>query len=461
MAVPKRKLDSFIAIKEAVKEVASDNDLNEDLADSLYLKRIGMKFLLAFAKHDICTVRDLVFSETETILTIVKDSEKAISRIASALRRLYFSLSRAQKHYNSSVPDVSLAKTFAVLHKMSNEQLAVYINLGNMENPRLANALEKAEIYTYQDLKDAGIEKVQRINGLGKKTYEELYEIVEAFYSNENSEIDDIINQFRNFLLEANKEVKDDFDVKPLEEKLYGYISEFVDSLGLGRNGEVFKLRIAPEKTTLTKISEKYGLTRERVRQIVARVNLKVVNSFVNRNKASTIEPIKNFYSELMSVDKDIVLYPLYELIQKRNTITDILYHHFKAIGLLASQIVIIRPESEETKTRKKYKTDADPDLYLTNGILSAVAANDGKWRINKLADLLHGTFDFVFEKAYFANKEFFGWGKKYTRTFVVDSICCLINEGLLREMKDGKLFITNKGKSFMELMSRHIIRNK
>lgn len=460
MAVSKKKLDNFIAIKEAVKEVASDNDLNEDLADSPYLKRIGIKFLIVLAKHDICTVRDLVFSEVETILAIVKDSENAISIFTSALKRLYFSLSRAQKHYNSFIPDVSLAKTFAILHKMNNEQLGALINIDISENVRLANAFEKVEIYTYQDLKDVGIEKVQRLNGLGKKSFEELYDITETFYSSENSGTDDIISQFRSFLLEANKEVKDDFDIKPLEKKLYGYIAEFVNSLDLGRNGEVFNLRVSPEKMTLAKISEKYGLTRERVRQIVAKVNLKVVNGFVNRSKASTVDSIKNFYNELMSIDKDIVLYPLYELIQKRDTITDIIYKHFKAIGLLSSQIVIIRPEPEEAEPRKKYKTDVDPDLYLTNGILSAVAANDGKWRINKFADLLHGTFDFVFDKAYFANKEFFGWGKNYKKTFIVDSICCLINEGLLREMKDGKLFITNKGKSLMDLMSRRFIRN-
>lgn len=467
MAVSKRKIGRFVAVQEALKEVATDNDLNVELSDSPFLKTIGFKFIFALSKRNINTVRDLVFSDVEEIVMAVNGSETATVKMTSALRKLYLSYGNApqiKKNNKVFIPDVTVVKTFSILRKMNREQLAVYIGLDNIDNVRLCNALQKANILTFQDLKDAGIEKIQNLPSLGRKTFVELYNIVESFYLSEDGDIDDIVNQFRNHLMNASKEVKDDFNVKSLEEKLYGYIAEYVDMLELGRNGEIYKLRTSPEKITLEKIGNKYGFTRERVRQIVAKVNNKVVAGFTNRKKASTVDPITNFYKELISIDKDKVLYPLYEFIQKKNTITEILYPHFKAIGLLASQIVIIRPEPvEEVRPRKPRKTKVVPDTYMTNGILSVVQANNGKWRIGKVVNLLYGDFDFVFEKEYQANKEFFAWGKNYTKTYITESIYYLINNGLIHEMKDGsyKLYVTNKGRSLLELLAQHKIEDK
>lgn len=454
MALSKIKISRFVYVQEILKEVASDNDLNEEISDCVFLKSIGFKYIFALFKRNIRTVRDIVFSNVEDIVEAVNGSKVTITRMTNGLRRLYFSygdITANRRRNKTCIPATPLTKTFAVLGKMTKEQLTVPIDLDDVNHSRLYKIFKKSNIVTFQDLKDAGIVKINNLRGLGRKTFYELFNIVEGYYEHETQITNSIIDQFRNHLAEANKEVTDTFEIRPLEERLYGYISEFVDSLKLGRSCEIFKLRNSLERMTFESIGEKYGLTKERIRQIIYTMNNKVAYNFVNRKNADTYIPINSFYREFLSIDKNEVMYPLFILVNKKDAISNIIYRHFKAIGLSINQITIIKPELPKI-TRKKRKIKVVPDSYVVEGILSAVETNDGSWQINKLTDLLHGNFDIVFDKGFSASRALYGRCKKYSRDYIVDSIYYLLNEELLGYIGNAyKLCLTDDGKMVLE----------
>lgn len=454
MTLSKIKIARFVYVQEILKEVASDIDLNEEISDCVFLKSIGFKYTFALFKHNIRTVSDLVFSNAEEIVEAVNGSTIAVTRMTVGLRKLYFSygdITANHRRNKTCIPAVALTKAFTVLGKMTKEQLAVSINLDDVNNPRLYKVFKKANIVTFQDLKDARVVKINNLYGLGRKTFYELLSIVEDYYKHETQTTNSIIDRFRNHVSEANKEVTDGFEMKSLEERLYGYIMEFVDSLKMGRNGEIFKLRNSLEKMTFESIGKKYGLTKERIRQIVYTVNNKVAYNFVSRTKADTDSLIGKFYSELLSIDKNKVMYPLYVLINKKDAISNIIYRHFKAIGLSIDQITVIKQELPKI-TRKKRKIKVVPDSYVVEGILSAVEKNNGSWQINKLTDLLYGNFDIVFDKGFSASRALYGRCKKYSRDHVIDSIYYLLNEELLGYVRNTyKLCLTDDGKMVLE----------
>lgn len=456
MALSKIKISRFVYVQEILKEVASDNDLNEEISDCVFLKSIGFKYTFALFKRNIRTVRDLVFSNVEDIVDAINGSKVTVTRMTNGLRRLYFSygdITANHRRNTTCIPATPLTKTFAVLGKMTKEQLTVSIDLDDVNHSRLYKVFKKSNIVTFQDLKDAGIVKINNLRGLGRKTFHELFNIVEGYYEHETQITNSIIDQFRNHLAEANKEVKDTFEIRPLEERLYGYISEFVDSLKLGRSCEIFKLRNSLERMTFESIGEKYGLTKERIRQIIYTMNNKVAYNFVNRKNADTYIPINSFYREFLSIDKNEVMYPLFVLVNKKDAISNIIYRHFKAIGLSVNQIKIINSTPKRPKRiHKERKTKVIPSSYVVKSILNAVEISNGSWTINKLADLLCGNFDIIFDKNFSYGKKFYGLCKKYARGYIIDSIFYLLNEELL-EYIDGayKLCLTEDGKMVLE----------
>lgn len=452
MALSKIKIARFVYVQEILKEVASNNDLNEEISNCVFLKTIGIRCVFMLFKHNIITVRDLVFSNAENVIDAVNGSKTAITRMTSGLRKLYFSygdITMNHRRNKTCVPAAPLTKLFAILGKMTKEQLAVSIGLDDVNSPRLYKAFKKTNIITFQDLKDAGIVKINNLHGLGRKSFYELFNIVDDYYKHETQITNSIIDQFRSHLVAANKEVTDEFEIKSLEDRLYSYVLKFADSLKLGKNGEIFKLRNSLEKMTFESIGKKYNLTKERIRQIVYTTNKKVIYNFVSRKKADTESLISQFYNEFLSIEKEKVIYPLYVLVNKKDVISSIICHHFKAVGLLENQIKIIKSVSEKQKrTYKKHKTKIIPNSYVAKGILSAVETNNGSWTINKLVDLLRGNFDIVFDKEFPASREFYGWCKKYSKDYLVDSIYYLLNEELLGYTENTyKLCLTKDGK--------------
>lgn len=456
MVLSKVKISRFVYVRESLKEVITNSDFNEEISDCIFLKSLGIKFVFSLYKHNIITVGDLITYDQEEIFKAVNNSRIAVTRMTTGLKRLYFSygnITASNKRNKTCIPAAPLTKTFAILNKMTKEQLAVSIDLDEANNPRLCKTLKKANIVTFQDLKDAGIVKINNLHGLGRKTFYELFSIIKDYYNYEPLTENDIIAQFRNHLIEANKEVSEEFDVKPLEEKLYGYIFEFTDSLNLGRSGEIFKLRNSLKKMTFESIGEKYGLTKERIRQIVSAVNNKVSYNFINRKKAATNSLINNFYGELCSIDKSKIMYPLYVFANKKDVMSRIIFLHFKAINFQISQIKIIKPRPAKPKiARKKRKTKIVPDDYAIRSILSVVESNEGSWTINKLTDLLRGNFDIVFDKEFSSSRKHYGLCKKYTRDYLIDSINYLLNNELLGYIGNTyKLCLTECGKMVLE----------
>lgn len=456
MVLSKVKISRFVYVRESLKEVISNSDFNEEISDCVFLKSLGIKFVFSLYKNNIITVGDLVTSDQEDILKAVNNSRIAIIRMTAGLKRLYLSygdITASHKRNKTCIPAAPLTKAFVILNKMTKEQLADSIDLDETNNSRLYKVLKKANIVTFQDLKNAGIVTINNLHGLGRKTFYELFEIIKDHYNYEPIIESNIIDQFHNHLIEAKKEVTDDFEIKPLEERLYGYIFEFVDSLNLGRSGEIFKLRNSLEKKTFESIGQTYGLTKERIRQIVSTVNNKVSYNFTSRKKAATNSSINSFYTELCSIDKSKIMYPLYVFANKKDVMSSIICPHFRAIDLQTDQIKIIKSKMARPKiVRKKRKTKIVPDDYVVRSVLSAVICSNGSWSINKLADLLYGNFDIVFDKNFPSTRELYGMCKKYTRGYIVDSINYLLNEELLGYVENTyKLCITEHGGMALE----------
>jgi hypothetical protein len=188
---------------------------------------------------------------------------------------------------------------------------------------RAINALKRLNIRTVSDLMNRDLEKIRNSMGVGKKTFAEIAEIIDR----------------SDKIFKSKSAPKPPEPTSPICSVIDAFLLKIKD-----RNREIFVKRIGlfdEKKETLESIGSRFGLTRERVRQIEGRTRLKlsrlirqeskgILNSIFRQLSYQTIlstEEIINIYQNLVKKDfkfsKNAVVNLIMEAIGNEVTLID------------------------------------------------------------------------------------------------------------------------------------------
>ena len=214
-----------------------------------------------------------------------------------------------------------------MLSSFSEEKLNLKIMTTDV---RLFNCLARAKISTFNDLKAFGIEDLFRTKNFGKKTLETLVSIVEGVYSLtyvDNQTPSNYMQDFSNRLKEEaetydfESNIVSNNDYSDLKIKLLECVLEECAQLD-PRKYEIFKSRLLANET-LEQVGNRYGVSRERIRQIETKVSKNLIASFCNPAYYQNSVSLQRFYKYLF--DENDFVSMMVHLIEPQDIISNIL----------------------------------------------------------------------------------------------------------------------------------------
>lgn len=258
---------------------------------------------------------------------------------------------------NINVEEISEERNQNVVHKedlltltlnsMNNDLLDMNISSTDV---RLNNCLLSAGIHTYRDLLNFGPEKLFSIHGFGRRTYRILTQVVQELSSIDLNGED--ISSLNNYYFEYISSLKDEstnYDFSSAPEVQFSYENkrlELIDTLLdktsvlTSRQRDIYRQRLATD-VTLEELGNKYGVSRERIRQIFLKVNKSIIASFTNSLEYLSSKPVQRFY-EILCNEKPLIPFFAF-LVRYDDVISDILLkicklHHLEDISSYATK---------------------------------------------------------------------------------------------------------------------------
>lgn len=210
---------------------------------------------------------------------------------------------------------------------------------------RLNNCLLSAGIHTYRDILNYGPENLFHIHGFGRRTFRMLTQVVRDLSSIDFNGED--LSSLNNYYFEYISSLKDEalnYDFSSMPEVQFSYESkrlELIDALLdkasvlTSRQRDIYRQRLATD-ITLEELGNKYGVSRERIRQIFSKVNKSMIASFTNSLEYLSSKPVQRFY-EILCNEKPLIPFFTF-LVRYDDVISDILLricklHHLEEIS--------------------------------------------------------------------------------------------------------------------------------
>ena len=437
MAVSKLKLRRFIETKDSVRKIVVDsNSLNTEIAESVFFNALNKRFVFALAKHNIIFVGDLIFSDDDAVLKAVNESQTAIVSMTRALKKIYIANSDElqNRHFNNiSVPPVSLVEIFFILNNLSDEDLDRNIDLGSDPDVRLCNALRREHLYKYSEIKSRGINDINNISGLGRKSFQRFLLVVKEEFKNidiSNKNAESVVENEKelNPMKEFRKKLKESFsslsdlmqreipEFGQCKVSLFDCIFNYVSSHFPQRQSRIYIMKTDPtnRKRTLEEVGKYFGLTRERIRQIVAKTDKSLKYSFMRETKCESEEYVKRFYETLMSIEQSELPYYVSLFISEKNIVSTLLQAHLKSIGIDESQLPNKKPIKESSKEKAKSivkkleDIELNDDEKLTYLALSKALSLTDAITLDILDDYINGKTSFGKSTFYFNSRAYF-----------------------------------------------------
>lgn len=245
----------------------------------------------------------------KSIKDIFKFNLSDLKKIPSMGLKSAIEIERLIQDLKKNFPSDSLEDYYESIQKIPS-----YIANSSALRPefsvRLSNALKNNNLETISDILSFGIDKFARLQNVGRGSVNEL----KSFLSSLNIDI--------NKPYEIVEETADPISLTGKFQNLADKIKSFEEAIKQDeRKFDIYLGRIASKKKiTLREFAEKYGLTRERVRQIEVKQEKKLLE-ILNAYEAD-INSVFDIYGDIVSISAPEFL-PLADYIVVLNNITN------------------------------------------------------------------------------------------------------------------------------------------
>lgn len=476
MAINKKTRLLFSTYKQRLAEIGSDDILNIEMKESIFFQNVTFKHIYNLYKEGIITLKDLISSDDDYIFKALQESNLGVSFLNASLKKLCKSCTQESKAVL-----ITNSKSLEILNAATEEQLDQPIDC-DVDDVRLKNILEKEEIRTYRDLKETNIRQLKKTRGFGKKTFEKLVEIVENnILKDKKSESSKLGKDMRgqtelfkekllNCYLRSGSNYIQDECYSSIRKKLLNLILIFVGDNTTERRAKLYKMRYDIEKpATLQEVGDSIGVTRERIRQITAKVDSKILNHFLN-DKESVLNPqIKEFYEVLIKFDDSKLISFVSFLNEQNDAISKILDYYLDLLKIDKRKLpYFITVEKEKVKkvprkrriyTPKPEKNPIDRAAILERSILSTILQSNNRFSVEEIIDFLKGRNTLFIRLNRYNEYKYYGCCKiNYSDDAIKYAIYEFSDEELVK-ISQAKLSITNKGITYLKVLNKKMAR--
>lgn len=276
----------------------------------LYMMEVGRYPLLTLeeeqelvnryrVKGDVDAAKQLVTSNLRLVIKIVMDYKRAYSNILDLIQEGNIGLLKAVQKYDPakgtrfSYYASWWIRAYIIKYIIDNFRL-VKIGTTHAQQKLFFNLMrEKTKMeslgFTATEL------ELSKKFALPEKQIREMDQRLSQGELSLDAPVNDSDNKaFLDFLSDESQSSEDQVTQKQLKETLLEYLDAFTQTLHNARELDIFKERLLAEvPTTLQEIASRYGITRERVRQIETTVMKRLKKYFQEKHFSPQAEPTK------------------------------------------------------------------------------------------------------------------------------------------------------------------------